>query len=166
LAGEASWVSAMPDDLKRIYEAEGRAHYYFDDKVPRDLFRRQSRTEAKQGLPILYPHPGFKRANGSERLPDVMVVERDGKQIVKGCRCIHGNYRGISTFDKKDPDLRCVRWYKLPQSTAIPEALAITQDSDWTDRANHFTIAPKDDMPLPLFQVWLNTLSRYMAEDK
>ncbi|HEV8028691.1 MAG TPA: hypothetical protein VGP50_14750 [Stellaceae bacterium] len=156
----------MPDDLRRIYEAEGRAHFYFDDKVPRDLFRGQTRTEEKQGLPILYPHPGYKKKDGSERLPDVLVIERDGQQIVKGCRCTQGDYRGVSTFDQKSGNLRGARWYRLPKSTAIPEALAITQDTDRTDRPNHFTIAPKDDMPLPLFQVWLNALARRMTEDK
>jgi hypothetical protein len=59
------------------------------------------------------------------------------------------------------------RWYKLPKSTGIPEALAITQDSDRpVGVANHVTIAPKDDMLLPLFQVWLNALGRHMTEDK
>jgi hypothetical protein len=156
----------VPDDLKRIYEAEGRAHHYFDDAVPRDLYRGQHQMEAKQGLPILYPHAGYKKKDGSERLPDVMVIERDGKQIVKGCRCTSGNYRGISTFDAKNPNLRGFRWYRLPRSTPIPEALAITQDSEWTDRANHYTVAPKDDMPLPLFQAWLNALGRHLVEDK
>jgi hypothetical protein len=93
-----------------------------------------------------------------------LIVEQDGKQIVKGCRCVKRDYRGISTFDRKDG--AGYRWYKLPKSTGIPEALAITQDSDRTGAANHFTIAPKDDMPLPLFQVWLNALGRHMTEDK
>jgi hypothetical protein len=26
--------------------------------------------------------------------------------------------------------------------------------------------APKDDMPLPLFQAWLNALGRHLVEDK
>jgi hypothetical protein len=57
-------------------------------------------------------------------------------------------------------------WYKLPKATSIPDALAITQDNDRRDAANHFTIAPKDDMPLPLFQVWLNALASHMTEEK
>lgn len=156
----------MTDDLRRIYEAAGRLRYYFDDKVPRDLFRGQTRTEAKQGLPILYPNPGFTTKSGRERRPDVEIVERDGKQIVKGCRCVKGDYRGISTFDRMNPTLSGMKWYRLPESTDIPEALAITQDEDRSDKPNHFTIAPKDDMALPLFQVWLNALARYMAEEK
>jgi hypothetical protein len=156
----------MPDDLRKIYEAAGRLQYYFDDKVPCDLFRGQSKTEAKQGLPILYPNPGFKLKDGSDRLPDVMIVVENGKQIVKGCRSTKGDYRGISTFDRKNPKLSGFKWFKLPRSTAIPAALAITQDDDYRDRANHFTIAPKDDMPLPLFQVWLNALGRHMAQEE
>jgi hypothetical protein len=133
--------------------------------VPRELYRRQNKTEVKQGLPILYPHPGLRRGAGSERLPDVLVVEEDGKKIAKGCRCVNGEYRGISTFDQKDG--AGYRWYKLPKSTGIPEALAITEGSDRpVGVTNHFTIAPKDDMPLPLFQVWLNALGRHMTEDK
>ena len=156
----------MSDDLKNIYQAAGRLAYYFDGTVPRDLFRGQSRTEGKQGLPVLHPNPGFKRRDGSVRLPDVRIVERDGRQFVLGCRCIHGDYRGVSTFDRKNTALRGFRWFKLPKGTDIPEAIAITQDSDFTDRPNHFTVAPKDDMPLELFLVWLNALGNQMAEDE
>lgn len=156
----------MSDELRKIYAGEGLLRYYFDDKVPCDLFRGQSRMEAKQGLSVLYPNPGFIRSDGQERLPDVMIVEQDGKKIVKGCRATKGDYRGISTFDRKNPNLRGFTWHKLPKSTSIPEALAITQDTDRKDTANHFTIAPKDDMPLPLFQVWLNALAAHMTEEK
>jgi hypothetical protein len=155
----------VPDDLRRIYDVEGVPYYYFDKQVPRDLFRGQNRTEANQGRPILYPHPGFTRRDGSVRLPDVEVVERDGKKIVKGCRCIRGDYRGISTFDRKNASVRGFRWYKLRKLTEIPLALAITQDSNLNDRPNHFTIAPKDDMPLELFQVSLNALGKRMTEE-
>jgi hypothetical protein len=68
----------------------------FDDKGALRLFRGQSKTEAKQGLPILYPNPGFKLKDGSDRLPDVMIVVENGKQIVKGCRSTKGDYRAIS----------------------------------------------------------------------
>jgi hypothetical protein len=156
----------MSDDLRKIYEAAGRLRYYFDDEVPCDLFRGQNRTEAKQGLPLLYPHPGYTTKTGRVRKPDVEIVERDGQQVVKGCRCMKGDYRGISTFDRKNPTLGGMNWYKLPKSTSIPKALAITQDDDRRDAPNHYTIAPKDDMPLPLFQVWLNALARHMTEDK
>ena len=155
----------MSDDLKNIYRDAGRIAYYFDSIVPCDLFRGQSRTEAKQGQPILYPNPGFERKDGSRRLPDVRIIERNGKKIVLGCRCIHGDYRGVSTFDRKNTALPGFRWFKLPEGKEIPKAVAITQESDFKDRANHFTVAPKDDMPLELFQVWLNTLGSYMAED-
>ena len=155
----------MSDDLKNIYKEAGHLAYYFDKAVPCDLFRGQSRTESRQGQPVLYPNPGFKRKDGSQRLPDVCIVERDGKKIVLGCRCIHGDYRGVSTFDRKNTALAGFRWFKLSKGTDIPEAIAITQDSNFKDRANHFTIAPKDDMPLDLFQVWLNTLGNHMAED-
>lgn len=156
----------MPDDVRRIYQVAGLLKYYFDEKVPRDLFRGQRKTEARQGLPILHPDLGVKRSDGTTRLADVKIVEQDGKRIVKGCRCVKGDYRGLSTFDRKDPTLGGFMWHRLPKATDIPVALAITQDSDRTDRANHFTIAPKDDMPLELFHVWLNALaSRLIAEE-
>ena len=47
----------MSEALRRVYEEEGLLKYYFDKDVPRDLFRGQSATEAKKGLPILYPNP-------------------------------------------------------------------------------------------------------------
>lgn len=62
------------------------------------------------------------------------------QQIVKGCRCTSGKYRGVSTFDAKNPNLRGFRWYRLPKSSDIPEALAITQDDDRTDIPNYFTL--------------------------
>jgi len=154
----------VTDELKQIYDDEGLLHRYFDTATPCDLYRGQSRTEARQGLPILYPNPGFARRDGSRRLPDVLVEERDGKQFVRGCRSVRGDYRGISTFDRKDATLRGFSWYKLPQETDIPEALAVTQDSGHANRANHFTIAPKDDMTLELFLVWLNALNTKLVD--
>lgn len=102
----------MSEDLKNRYQGAGRLAYYFDSTVPRDLFRGQSRTERKQGLPVLYPNPGFKRRDGSVRLPDVRIVERDGQKFVLSCRCIHGDYRGVSTFDRKNTALGGFRWFR------------------------------------------------------
>ena len=153
----------MSTELRKIYEQAGLLKYYFDEKVPCDLYRGRSRQEEKKNLPILYPNPGFKRADGTVRIADVEIEERDGKQIVKGCRCIHGDYRGVSTFDRPNPNLMGFTWRRLPKGAPVPEALAITQDSDLKDKANHYTVAPKDDMPLELFQVWLNALAKNMA---
>jgi hypothetical protein len=109
----------------------GLLHYYCDKDVPRDLFRGQSKTEAKQGLPILYPNSGFTRRDGTQRPPDVEIVEVNGNKVVKGCRTIRGEYRGVSTFDRKITSGAGFTWYKLPKATPIPEALAITQNSDY-----------------------------------
>lgn len=157
--------SVLTDELKKLYENERLAHRYFDSTTPCDLYRGQTRTEARQGLPALYPNPGFTRRDGSVRLPDLRIEERDGKKFVIGCRSIRGDYRGVSTFDRKTLGLPGFRWYKLPKQTDIPVALAVTQDSDFKNGPNHFTIAPKDDMTLELFLIWLNQLSLKMTED-
>ena len=148
----------MSDNLRRIYEQENLLPHYFDKTVPLDLFRGQSHAESKKDLPIMYPNPGFTRPNGMVRIADVLIETIDGKEIVRGCRTTHGMYRGISTFDRKG-DFPGFKWYKLPAGTKIPEGLAITQDSAKPNAANHYTIAPKDDMPLALFQAWLNVLN-------
>lgn len=157
--------NATTDELKEVYKREGLLRRYFDVTTPCDLYRGQSGGEAKQGLTILHPDPGFTRRDGTVRLPDVRVEERDGKKFVLGCRSTRGDYRGISTFDRKNPVLSGFRWHKLPKQTEIPAPLAVTQDSEFKDLANHFTIAPKDDMTLELFLVWLNALNAKMEAD-
>lgn len=152
----------MSDELKDIYKKEGKLKYFFDDYTPRDLFRAQKQSEAKS--PILFPHPGFSRKNGPDRLPDVKVVDRNGKKFVLGCRCTKGDYRGVSTFDAINPSLKDFAWYKLPKGAEIPPALAITQDSDLSWKANHYTIAPKDDMSLEHFQMLLDTLAKHLKK--
>ncbi len=148
----------MNNELRKIYERKNLLYRYFDDVVPRDLFRGQQHSEAKLGLPVIYPNPGFTKADGSVRPPDVLIVERDGMKFVLGCRTTRGKHRGVSMFDRINPALRRFNWYKLSANVKIPEPLAITQEDDAQDIPNHFTIAPKDDMPLELFQVWLNVL--------
>jgi hypothetical protein len=157
----------MSEELRRVYEEAGLLQYYFDKDVPRDLFRGQSKTEVKQGLPILYPNPGFTRRDGTQRPPDVEIVEVNGNKVVKGCRTIRGEYRGVSTFDRKFTLGAGFTWYKLPKATPIPEALAITQDSDYpAPKQNHYTVAPKNDMPVGLFQVWLDALNKHLVKDE
>jgi hypothetical protein len=153
----------MSSDLKEIYEQEGLLKYYFDEAVPRDLYRGQRASEVGGDSPIIFPHPGFARKNGPNRPADVNIEDRSGKKFVLGCRCVKGMYRGISTFDGMNPVLKNFVWYKLPSGTEIPQAIAITQDSDFSNKINHFTIAPKDDMPLDLFLVYLSILERSLV---
>jgi len=153
----------VTDRLRKIYEAEGLLRRYFDQATPCDLFRGQKRADARLGLPILSPNPGYTRRDGSVQLPDVLIEQRDGQTFVLGCRSPRGNFRGVSLFDQPNPDLASFSWFKLPKQTEIPEALAITQDGESAYLPNHFTIAPKDDMPLALFLVWLNALGTKMA---
>lgn len=154
----------MSDDLRNIYKKENKLAYYFDETVPCDLYRGQRDVDAKKGLPRIYPNPGFNRGNGQIRPADVKIVERDGNKFVLGCRATSGFFRGVSPFDRKNPDLSGFRWFCLPMGVEIPEALAITQESAHKDRANHYTIAPKDDMPLELFLAWLKVLDNKLLE--
>lgn len=148
----------MSDELKRIYGKEGLSGRYFEDSTPCPLWRAQSSEDYRREVFIMTPHPGYQKKDKDgrvikNRLPDVKIVQRDGRAIVLGCRCIAGDYRGISVFDKQ------VTWlgsswvnYEIPKGTAIPEGLALTKDH-FIERhsATHYTIAPKDDMPLELF---------------
>lgn len=145
----------MSDDLKNIYLAAGVGERFWDTSTPTALWRAQKKTEFDAGAMSLDPHPG-----NETRLADVRVVDRDNQRIVLGCRCIKGDYRGVSTFDLK------VTWYgakttkhfKIPADTGIPPGLAVTKDYQNDHGAFHYTIAPKDDMPLPLFLQHLKTM--------
>jgi hypothetical protein len=72
---------------------------------------------------------------------------------VLGCRCVEGDYRGLSVFDKKVSWLgKGWRNYRLPKDTPVPENLAVTRDHSLPAKgATHYTLAPKDDMPVELF---------------
>jgi hypothetical protein len=96
----------------------------------------------------------------------VKIEERNGKLFVLGCRCVKGDYRGISTFDQKCAWLGGAwKHFKISRGTPIPPNLAVTQDSDLRHKANHFTIAPKDDMPLDLFLQSLKPLADAAKEE-
>lgn len=157
----------MSDALKDIYALAGRPGEFFEGATPVTLWRAQSRQDFKKEVFLMQPHPGYVKKDKitgeviKERLPDVQIIERDGKKIVKGCRCVRGDYRGISVFDVM------VTWlgpswmnYEIPEGTAIPENLAVTKDHYIkAHKATHYTLAPKDDMPLELFLASLKVVA-------
>ncbi len=154
----------MSNVLKDIYKSKGKLENYFDDKTPVDLWRGQKRDLIKKKRGALYPElDGFTRGDGTFRIPDVEVFKResDGVTMVRGCRCVagEGDYRGVSTFDVM-PDLgKSFMYFRIPGGTAIPEALAVTKDTfNRRFGGYHYTVAPKDDMPLSLFLVWLGAI--------
>lgn len=59
----------MSDELRKIYGQQNLLPCYFDKTVPADLFRGQSRDEAKKDLPIIYPIPVLSGSMGKHALP-------------------------------------------------------------------------------------------------
>jgi hypothetical protein len=146
---------AAGETLRDLYARMGLADRYYDGATPTELWRSQSPKDFKREAFILTHHPGYTRKDGQQRLPDVKIEERDGKLWVLGCQCVYGagDYRGISVFDERvtwlGPDwVNC----RIPKGTPIPENFAVTKDR-YQPRygATHYTIAPKNDMPLELF---------------
>lgn len=153
----------MSDELREVYAKAGLPDRYFDVTTPCDLYRGQTAKDNAANYLPMYPNLGFTRDNGTVRIADVRIDMRNGKKVVLGCRTVSGDYRGVSTFDARAP-IRGLRWFRLPAGTRIPEALAITQDSSFKDKPNHYTVAPKDDMPYELFLVWLRQLNDQLVD--
>ena len=147
----------MTNELREIYVAAGLSDRFWDTTTPTALWRAQKKTDFDAGEMALQPHPGSEI-----RLSDVKVVDRDNQLFVLGCRCIKGDYRGVSTFDMKVTwfGSKTTKHFKIPADTKIPEGLAVTKDHKIPQGAFHYTIAPKDDMPLALFLQQLKTMSQ------
>lgn len=146
----------MTNELRQIYVAAGLADKFWDTTTPTTLWRAQKKTDFEAKEMVLQPHPG-----SPTRLADVRVVERDNQKVVLGCRCTKGDFRGISTFDMKVTwfGSRTTKHFKIPTDTKIPDGLAVTKDHQNPQGAYHYTIAPKDDMPLSLFLQQLKVMN-------
>lgn len=97
------------------------------------------------------------------------IVSAAQEYVVKGCRATFpARHRGVSVFDRVNPKLRNNTWIRIPEGTPIPEALAVTRDFDIgapdIGAPRHYTVAPKNDMPLSLFLQHLKSLEAAAAE--
>ena len=99
-------------------------------------------------------HPESELVTEPRSKPTTAQLVSDASAyVVKGCRTLNGNFRGVSVFDKANNRLGGFDWFRIPSNTQIPPGLAVTRDGDRArpGESLHYTIAPKDDMPLSLF---------------
>jgi hypothetical protein len=177
----------VSDDLKRVYENQGALDRYYDGQIPRDLFRGRKqgssedlmqptligfyRRETPRLPDVLVTNDKGKSPQFRDDARTALVVEdangtvtadivrNADKYMVKGCRTVSGDYRGVSVFDRKNTRLP-FDWFKLPKGTNLPDALACTRDGPLESAsAVHYTVAPKDDMSLSLFLQHLKALA-------
>ena len=176
----------MSDILKKIYSESKIADRFYEGVTPCKLYRGLKKG-SKIGLmtPTII---GFYKRN-EPRPPDVLILDEGNvspqytefgelitesqakpltreildnadKYTVKGCRCTRGNHRGLSLFNGYNYKLP-FEWYLIEENTDIPEGLAITRDAPHSNQGiTHYTVAPKDDMPLSLYLVQLNALGK------
>ncbi|GGA24951.1 hypothetical protein [Dyella nitratireducens] len=186
----------MTDELKNVYKNVGSLDRFFDEKTPVDLFRGQkigdhaelmqptligwyTKLEPRHpdvlvndsvGVSPQYSGGDFSAlmTEGKDKAATEEILKNADKYTVKGCRTMVGKHRGLSVFDKTNRALRNFEWYKIEKGTDIPEPLAVTRDSALLESVKpiHYTVAPKDDMPLPLFLQYLKTLGSKAKLDK
>lgn len=187
----------MTDELKKVYENANALGRFFDTQTPVDVFRGRrtgDKTELMQPTLIGWyvkleaRRPDVLIAGAKDKvspqyqngdLNDDLVTEdkkkpvtaeilRNADQyIVKGCRTMNGEHRGVSVFDKKNGGLKNFDWFKIPAGTDIPKGLAVTRDASYTvsTKPIHYTVAPKDDMTLSLFLQQLKSMAAKAVQD-
>lgn len=172
----------MSDELKTVYDIANKSDRFFDKITPVDLFRGKKKddtfdllqptligwmTHVEPRLPDILVHdsrgvsPQYHggQAGGAivteprSKPTTAQIISDASAYVVKGCRTIRGDHRGVSVFDMANTALSNFDWFKLPANTPIPDSLAVTRDADRArpGKPTHYTIAPKDDMPLSLF---------------
>ncbi|HXI56849.1 MAG TPA: hypothetical protein VNO55_12370 [Polyangia bacterium] len=177
----------MADTMRQAYEAAGALRYYFDKTVPIDLWRGLKKSVLRDRVAEVLRQGGKSPSDrdiavepltvGFEivtpagrrwRQPDVEVFQQNGQPWIRGCRTTRtgGRHWGISLWDQQPAFAARGGWhsFRLPKGAPIPEALAVTQDDDHTSGPNHYTLAPKDDMPLGLYVQWLKELAASFRE--
>lgn len=177
----------MSDELRNIYKGAGALDRYFEGTTPVDLYRGQkigshgdfmlptligwyARNEPRNPDILLHNQKGNSpqyvnndfghlMTEGKELELTAEILRNADQYIVKGCRTMSGLHRGVSVFDKKNPRLK-FDWYIILANSKLPDALAITRDDTRASKPTpiHYTIAPKDDMPLSLFLQYLRSM--------
>lgn len=98
--------------------------------------------------------PGEMLEEDKQKSVTARILADASGYVVKGCRAVDKSvrHRGVSVFDATR-SFKGFTWYRIPAGTPIPPGLAVTKDEDFrkNGEAIHYTIAPKDDMPLSLF---------------
>ncbi|GLS24305.1 hypothetical protein [Marinibactrum halimedae] len=137
--------------LKDVLIEAGEIDKYFGNTAPVNLWRARKLNKKQIGLFDLVEEDQVR--NGNIRPADVTI--EDG--IVK----VKNRPRGASTFDKPDVFNRGNwEYYKIPQNMQLPEGLVIVKDKyNKSLGATHYTIAPKNDMPIQQFRSLLNQLA-------
>lgn len=104
---------------------------------------------------------GERMTGGQRRRAAAAIIARGDELIVVGCRHHRASdgHRGLSLSN--EPDLSQVQyvWFLVQENTEIPKGLAVIRDAPpGREGYAHYTVAPKDDMPLGLFLVHLRSL--------
>lgn len=176
----------MSDALKRVYQGAGALDRYYEGATPVDLYRGRATgdktdlmeptligwvtqraprppdvlvVDDKQASPQYRGQSNELVTESKKREITAEIVRHADQYIVRGCRTMKGEHRGVSVFDKRNPHGR-FEWYLLPANATLPDALAVTRDVKIPSKTlpNHYTVAPKDDMPLSLFLQYLKGL--------
>jgi hypothetical protein len=176
------------DDLKNVYAQTGKDGRFFDQKTPVGLYRGLKRGDSAdlmqptligfhlkrgprqpdvllrdgKGVTPQYEKGDINGAIALDASGELTrhILANAGDYVVQGCRTIKGEHRGLSLFDKANRRLP-FKWFLIPANSDIPPGIAVTRDSDdeHSEDAIHYTVAPKDDMPLSLFLQHLKGLA-------
>lgn len=123
----------------------------FVDFIPRDLFRKGTKSDTRLSYLRTAPPRDLKEKHDIE----VYVHPSDKRLWVKA------DAGGISVFDKINPHLNSIYWYKLPKGSRIPHGLRITRDDEpHASKPVHYTIRPIYNMPLQRYVSLLESLAK------
>ena len=110
---------------------------------------------------------GERMTSGERRRAAAAIIARGDELIVVGCRHHRsdGPHRGLSLANEPDFSRAQYVWFMIKEGKEIPPGLAVIRDAP-PDRLGyaHYTVAPKDDMPLGLFLAHLKSLLPASAE--